>query len=1380
MAVPPIQSPLDQQAHDKIRGYNYQCWLTVEAWLELDEGDILFTETAEDFATFSASKIANIAQAKATAAKITLRSGDVTEAINHYWAFKKQKSGFQVHYSFISTSRATIEQGDPFNGTSGIALWQQASEHNDATKAALLLNFLQQDQSTRKKLESSLLQKLKTLSSAEFLYEFIRPIIWDIDYHDIDAVKSSVTSRLGLIAEKTLGVTSAHSSNLADTLFTTVHGIAESKEKVELTLSSLNATLQGHLAAVKTSINSIRSQDILAGTISGGTGLNIGWEFTDITPPLEIPDEFSRRDSALKDLKTKAESSPFILIEGSSGMGKSTLATIFAKSLDCDCLQFRSRGTELGRILRGIQECIWLISKHPRKITLIVDDLPWSLMDEGGMVILRALARSVVKKSAIIVFTNHETATGRELSSAGFNELVTISAPLMTESEITDLASRLGCTKESAKFWAPVVGFQTSKHPQLVHAHLIGLKKQGWPQCSMTSIQASTEKVVEEQTHAQRMLNLIDKQEIELLTRLSAYYGTFKRDHAMTIAESLEPLVGTNVTFGSLIGPWIEQQESGRYQITPLLGRSLLINTSTKRQQLINEAAADAIVSCKPLEARDAASALLNSIDGNASRHATGLIIQFLMAPEEHADVLFTHLSWIQFIKYDGAHIFEDDPALDYFIRILQFRVCAHVAPEKCDHFLTLCDHAGQAADVDSGSVNLEVILAVSIISSASEAVPFSRIFWAMNVIRSSIPAMVEELGDPTEKDSELNAKFGSAEDGCIFTLGAKAWQRASSQEGLKELFDFLKNRAEDESTLFDDLEILTKHAALALGAFDEIWLNESKQEEPNWERPLQLFTECMATAQLWKCELITACAARGISVIQDEYLDNTDEAARVLEGLDSDIPEVRSIIAEQKGKVSLSLKKYQDAQMYFEESIEYNPWREYTSSSTLIAYHNAGVSAAKAEHWKSSANNFWAAFKIAQDDLLWTRAVAFAADAGYSFWKYGDKEAAINCLTKALTLVEKMPSFESDLASLQVQKILGNMLLQLSWSNEQTAINKELSAPVIPGMCSNPTTNEEARKLTPPMIDFEWAFLLKIEFEHTQASNVWDNYSEELLKHSHPALKYLAWAVKARICIRSNNEEPLLSIGNELASSLISTAKARSTMSLDEFHSWGKNDVPITTNGRIETESPYPINFLLMSGITNTAFRGHDPVALIKLWKQDMKSGKVSVHGLYDWLDLVEVAYTHDLMDAFKVALHADTLWERWGAALKLVSPDSDFKHDPTSLLAASLALLIHGWHNESRYEMVDDTYALIDIQISALWKKACENRYAFCSPTLFIPDIRELAGNPTGTVAHIAELILTALPAIRNFDLPQEVINQVKQLRKPNGGNDAKTNAS
>ena len=76
------------------------------------------------------------------------------------------------------------------------------------------------------------------------------------------------------------------------------------------------------------------------------------------------------------------------------------------------------------------------------------------------------------------------------------------------------------------------------------------------------------------------------------------------------------------------------------------------------------------------------------------------------------------------------------------------------------------------------------------------------------------------------------------------------------------------------------------------------------------------------------------------------------------------------------------------------------------------------------------------------------------------------------------------------------------------------------------------------------------------------------------------------------------------------------------------------------------------------------------------------------------------------ELADAANATLRADTLWERWSSALRLLS--SEAKHDPTTLIAC----------------------------------------------------------NADGTVRHIARLIVAAYPTT-DSNLPKDILDQIKKLR-------------
>jgi hypothetical protein len=235
--------------------------------------------------------------------------------------------------------------------------------------------------------------------------------------------------------------------------------------------------------------------------------------------------------------------------------------------------------------------------------------------------------------------------------------------------------------------------------------------------------------------------------------------------------------------------------------------------------------------------------------------------------------------------------------------------------------------------------------------------------------------------------------------------------------------------------------------------------------------------------------------------------------------------------------------------------------------------------------------------------------------------------------------------------------------------------------------------------------------------------------------------------------------------VGVEISRSLGLSAKYRDTEHDSDYSRWaalGTNES--YDDIAISLDSPYPVNFLLMCGITTCTFRGGAPLELIDAWLES-GSDNLGIPSLDEWLGSVKCAYEQELPDAVKSTLYADTLWERWSSALRLLS--SNAQKDPAALLACSMTLLLFGWHNLPNFEIAGEIYRIIDNKLSELWKSACENnRYAFRSPTLFVPDIKYLACNPNGTVNHVARMILAAFPAT-DLNLSKEVLDQIKELR-------------
>lgn len=117
-----------RQATDSIRGYVYQAYQSVLAWIRLGSDEVPFLEGAEDFDVHSADGV-TATQVKDTAGSgaLTLRSGDAVSALNDFWRHQQSNPGKVVRLRFLTTASPGREKGGEFGDTpTGIEYWSIA------------------------------------------------------------------------------------------------------------------------------------------------------------------------------------------------------------------------------------------------------------------------------------------------------------------------------------------------------------------------------------------------------------------------------------------------------------------------------------------------------------------------------------------------------------------------------------------------------------------------------------------------------------------------------------------------------------------------------------------------------------------------------------------------------------------------------------------------------------------------------------------------------------------------------------------------------------------------------------------------------------------------------------------------------------------------------------------------------------------------------------------------------------------------------------------------------------------------------------------------------------------------------------------------------
>lgn len=107
--TPNYRTDAKRDATDSIRGYVYQIYQSIHAWLSLNENEQLYLECAEDFDVCVGQSVIGT-QVKDLSGNLTLRSSDVVAAINNFWTLQENNPDHDVSLRFLTTAVAGHEK----------------------------------------------------------------------------------------------------------------------------------------------------------------------------------------------------------------------------------------------------------------------------------------------------------------------------------------------------------------------------------------------------------------------------------------------------------------------------------------------------------------------------------------------------------------------------------------------------------------------------------------------------------------------------------------------------------------------------------------------------------------------------------------------------------------------------------------------------------------------------------------------------------------------------------------------------------------------------------------------------------------------------------------------------------------------------------------------------------------------------------------------------------------------------------------------------------------------------------------------------------------------------------------------------------------------
>ena len=1339
----PLNADPKRQAHAQLKGYLYQIWHSVDAWLNLADDEILYLECAEDFDVVS-GKDATVTQVKHRQRNITLKSQEVCDAINNFWELQTNNPGRRVKYRFLTRSKIGMEQGNLFGKDKpGLELWQRCS--GDEAAITEISEFLQ----TEGKISTEVNNFLKKVSPQEIYKQLIEPIAWETDSKPISYVKQSIHKKLVYHGDR-YSIPHADAQKVVDHLLKEALTVATQEENRELTREHflkifaentrisipIQNTKTHQPIGLKTILNHIKEALIAD---SPDININIQPPIQDTIPPL-YPNVIQRID-LLTNIQTKLESDGIVVIQGGVDTGKTTLAKLTANAIDVDWFWLQFTNKEASQIIEDLQQLADAVSNRSAQVNVVLDDLnlqPQLLQayeEDLGVVAYRVLERG-----AKLLITSQYNPPNNFIRNLGLSSSIVDHVPNFTILEVEQFAIEMGCPAEDAKDLAKLFQLPTKRHPRLVHALFTQLREKGWEQQEMIkSIFQTSSTMAKEFEDARQLLADLSVDQREFLYRLSLTVTEFRKDCALNIGEIPKPISHPGHTFSQLIGPWIDQVSENYYTISPLLTNAAKeIWSDENKIKDLHAHIANAILKTKNLTMAEAWAVFTHSMIGQNRGGFISIIHALMTVPQDDWENLCQEFSSLIHFKLDFPdRLFPGDIIVNYSFRSLQYRIAAKVEPEFAPKILELWDKETKPYEPRESYLQFRLMLATQALKYNQGQLPAKKLV-----------GYLKEMIDIKNTDRKVwLSYFNSMEE--------LKENKIDESNFFSFLFSFIYMRTYVNAHFINDLidtldELDPKTRTLLLADFENdniepqllinsVWLAEEKLENPNWSRCLETFDNVIEKTIAWGYPYITAASARMKAITHDEKLNDPDTAHKVLQDTTSKLGTLPTI-EEAQAVVYLNQKRYKDALNIYERIFpKWDPPSEQVNIGPLEEYRRAAICAANLDDWKKAATFFEEGAKRTQQIENTERYIGGYADAGFAHFKAGNMLNCIKFLHLALENFEKLPQNKTDVKYFTLKKRLEYTIkwIWMIWCGFENN-SSELSEPAA-GFCSDQETNEKVLDLPDSPIGYSWLFLAQIEYRFGHETIVFQHALQTPDREEYPNLNLSLSFLKAKYEFRNKTFD-------NLPQRILQLAAVFSSVKRHQQKGRGageKGSYPISDSDLFDYASVDNCIAICIAALIVLLRTDRDTQEILTIWRTNSSELPIKVN-IYSALDLIESILLGDYNDALTVMYTPNEKVEKLLAASIRVIHNAEGSLE--DLLFAhtyiSSSFIASPWEDL----VVND----LAVHLSSKWLEKIEFRAKMKTPTLTVPQIEKACKSSETGKKKIGQILLAVHNAV------------------------------
>jgi len=1284
----PLVNDPAREAAASMRGYWTQVWRSVLAWIHLDDAERLYLEGAEDIDRVS-GLVAETIQVKDVQGNITLRSGDVIEAIDNAWANRQRNPTRSIRFRFLTTSRITVEQGAPFgDGMGGLNLWRNARLLDDEAErqrgARAIAAFLLSEG----KVSAPVQAFLRIASDAAIWERLIAPVEWDTEAEEAPEVIREIKDRLVILGQ-TMGVTPDKAEDVAAHLYEIAYGTATRQKDRFLTRAELLRVFHArtHVSMPATTYNALLAvipQHLAALGADGALPQAVGGTSSVVSRAPPLPSRYYARGAVLGDVERRLAVYPILVLQGGTGVGKSIAAAGHVAVSASSWGWVDLRGVHSTALTAMLDRVVAELTAEVGLTHVVLDDIELSGDPRPLETPLTRIKTILGDRGGHLVITSAVALPQRLALALALPVQATLPIPAFSQDEITEFLIARGCPgPQVAGWWAAFVQLHTSGHAQLVHARIATLEAQGFPTPDLENLAATPSDVVEARAEARKLIATFDPPTRELIYRLSLTVQALPHQQVLAIARQPAPILEPGLAFDRLVGPWVEVVAEGLYRVSPLLREVGKDVQGEDWATGMHCRIARAVLGFRTLSPTDASTILFHGIAGRDWAAVAHLSFGILKSDNETWEALASSADWFVLVGTGGAAHPETDPFSLFLIRLLQFRLAAAAKNDTAARSVIACMDEELPADVAGTPLRLarhfflaQVLLRTEVNLPIAQLVSIGLEYIHL---ADELADMLAGAHEP-EFDRVMTGPDGTPDMAAVagFTLTPHLVDR----HALAALMDACEMDATEVRRL---LWFVGGQESTAHIVFERIWLAGLRAAAPDWEASCDVLRRAYAIGRQCGLPGLAQGAARTIARITDENLKEPAEALRLADAMAA---EIGWSPGQEDGRAAILLGKGDAAEalaIWRRLLPNWGPKDEFDLQQTF-SHRLAAVAAARLDEWTESADWLLSARRLADDANQAIYCAGLQADEGYAHWKGGANRAALQCLIEGLSAIDRLPSDDADENIYLLRKRAGHTIM---WMANVGAGKppKGFSAP--PPACCSSLESVKAARLPSTSSDVMWVQLLEFEFVAGLGDEQFRVHKARLKASNYGVVRLTFNQLRLQRRMRSAVLDDLVEVVGDWAESFALCRLYYKENGLDAADPLPAGAMAVD-RGQLDAE-------LILCGMLNAIFvlAARDGVTeqMLALWTASAARAGLS-GALTPWLTFVGDLFVSNTVDAERAVRDPSLSWPWQGAASVKVAIDSATR--PAELLT------IHNYWTNERAQAATGSYVLPEMSIS------------------------------------------------------------------------------